>query len=144
MRRPDFPYSEIAASVLPGWEISLAFVTPKVAKALNKKLRGKNYTPNVLSYQAGEKSGEVIICLREAGRQAPEYGMSPRHFVLCLFIHALLHLAGRRHGSTMEKRERTLCKKWSVFPRPYVSTHRHRHRYRHLPGQAGGRRGDRR
>jgi ssRNA-specific RNase YbeY (16S rRNA maturation enzyme) len=36
---------------------------------LNKKLRNKTYTPNVLSYAVGEKSGEMIIC-REVAREA--------------------------------------------------------------------------
>ena len=47
------PFAKIAREMLPGWEISLAFVGPTNARALNKALRGKSYTPNVLSYVVG-------------------------------------------------------------------------------------------
>lgn len=114
LTRHDALYSEragrrvfpaIAKHVLPAWDISLVFVDPARARALNKKLRGKNYAPNVLSYTVGRYSGEVMICLSVAFRQAPSYNLSPASFLLLLFIHALLHLEGGAHGVTMEKRE---------------------------------------
>ncbi len=74
MRPPRHPYEAIAESILPGWEISLAFVSPSIAKNLNKKLRKKTYTPNVLSYQVGDRSGEVIICLERPNSSRPNIG----------------------------------------------------------------------
>jgi len=109
----SFPFSKAHSSILPSWEISLAFVGSERAKSLNKKLRNKDYTPNVLSYETGERSGEIIICLLEARKQAPEYGMSYTHFVGFLFIHGLLHLKGEQHGATMEKQERLLLKRFT-------------------------------
>ena len=50
---PRFAYATIAEDVLPGWEVSLVFVGPKQAQELNVQLRGKTYTPNVLSYALG-------------------------------------------------------------------------------------------
>ena len=105
---PRFAYSTVAEEVLPGWDISLVFVGPTQARALNEQLRAKSYVPNVLSYEVGERSGEILVCLAEAEKQAPAHSMTPREFVLYLFIHGLLHLKGRAHGATMERCERTL------------------------------------
>lgn len=144
-RVPRFAYGKIATAVLPGWDISLAFITPGKAKALNVSLRDKTYTPNVLSYEAGEKSGEIIICPSIAKQQAPEYGLSAPQFTLLLFIHALLHLKGMPHGATMEARERQLLAKFTkgaAKPVPHETKNSHRHRHRHLSGKDGRRRGD--
>ena len=113
---PGVPFAKIAKSILPTWELSLVFVTPAEATRLNTTLRKKTYTPNVLSYASSKKSGEVIICLSVAKTQAPEYGLSYTAFVTLLFIHALLHLKGERHGTTMEKRERALLARFVSIP----------------------------
>ncbi|MFA6502921.1 MAG: rRNA maturation RNase YbeY [Candidatus Paceibacterota bacterium] len=135
---PRFAYTAVAAKVLPRWEVSLAFVGPAKARALNEELRGKDYVPNVLSYVAGERNGEIIICLAEAARQAPAHGMSEREFVLYLFIHGLLHLKGWAHGGTMERCERTLMAQFSK-PRARTSSHGATHsdgdRRRHVPSK---------
>jgi len=142
---PRVAYHRIAGAVLPDWDISLAFVGPTKAKALNVSLRDKTYTPNVLSYEAGEKSGEIIICPAVAKKQAPRYGLSTGNFILLLFIHALLHLKGMPHGATMEARERQLLAKFATGaakPVPHETKNSHRHRHRHLSGKDGRRRGD--
>lgn len=146
-RRPAAPraaFSAIAAEVLPRWDLSLAFVGPAKARALNKELRGKTYTPNVLSYALAGKSGEIIICPSEAKKQAPGYGMSERAFLLYLFIHGALHLKGRAHGATMERCERKLLARFAgSAARDYSNdtTNSHRHRHRHLPSKNGRGRG---
>ena len=110
---PRQVFSKVAADVLPGWEISLVFVGEKRALDLNKKLRRKSYVPNVLSYIAGEKSGEIIICPREAKRQASAYHMSVQNFILYLFIHGTLHIKGWPHGATMDRCEEVLLAKYA-------------------------------
>jgi probable rRNA maturation factor len=108
---PAFPFAEAAHSVLPGWEVSLAFAGEVRAQRLNMSLRGKDYVPNVLSYEAGARSGEIIICPSVARRQAPSYEMSDDEFVGFLFIHGLFHLKGHQHGATMERNERALLER---------------------------------
>jgi len=105
-------FSKVAKKVLPGWGVSLVFIGEKRALSLNKKLRRKNYIPNVLSYALGTKSGEIIICPREAERQAESYGMSKRAFILYLFIHGALHIKGWAHGAKMDRCERNLLAKF--------------------------------
>lgn len=108
---PRFKYEEALKAVLPGWEMSLVFAGETRAQNMNIALRGKDYIPNVLSYQVGDKSGEIVICLEVAKRQAPEYEMSYTDFVGFLFIHGCFHLKGERHGATMERKERLLLKR---------------------------------
>jgi rRNA maturation RNase YbeY len=110
---PVFPYGQIAKAILPGWEISLVFVGATRAKNLNISLRNKSYTPNVLSYVSGKKSGEILICLPVAKKQAPSYDLSYAHFTVFLFIHGLLHLKGVPHGTTMERHEHTFLKRFT-------------------------------
>lgn len=124
---PVFPYKKIVASVLPGWEISLVFAGKIRAKRLNETLRGKSYIPNVLSYETGRRSGEIIICPDVARQQAASYGLSYTNFIAFLFIHGLLHLKGRAHGTTMERHERTFLKRFTGANLTYGSTHRDRH-----------------
>ena len=107
---PVFPYAEALAKVLPNWELSLVFVGEKRALNLNKQLRNKDYTPNVLSYEVGKKSGEIIICLSVAKKQAPTYDLTYQHMVGFLFIHGMLHLKGERHSATMDRKEREVLK----------------------------------
>lgn len=127
-RPPAFPYAKAAAAALPGWDISLVFAGETRAQQMNIALRGKDYIPNVLSYESGKKSGEIVICLMEAKRQAPSYGMSYRNFVGYLFIHGCIHLAGLRHGPTMERTERALLARLIDIPlSSNGTTHRHRH-----------------
>jgi rRNA maturation RNase YbeY len=109
---PRASFDAIAAAVLPGWDISLVFAGPARAKALNQKLRKKSYVPNVLSYESGVKSGEIIICLEVAKKQARSYEMTYADFVPYLFIHGCLHLKGHPHGTTMDRRERELLARY--------------------------------
>ena len=136
-------FNTIVTEVLPHWDISLVFVGPTRARTLNTRLRRKDYIPNVLSYSLGPKSGEIIICLAEAEKQAPAYGMKGRAFVLYLFIHGLLHLKGWAHGATMELCERKLVAKFVTGDARSllnVTTHRNRNRHRHVPSKDGRRR----
>ncbi len=128
------PYDAVAKEVLPGWDISLVFVGEKRALNLNKRLRNKDYIPNVLSYVVGNKSGEIIICPSEADKQAPSFDLAPSAYCLYLFIHGILHIKGWAHSAKMEKCERALLAR-------YETTHSNRHRHRDVPGKNGRRRG---
>ncbi|HRH55475.1 MAG TPA: rRNA maturation RNase YbeY [Candidatus Paceibacterota bacterium] len=108
---PSFPYEEALHLILPGWEMSLVFAGETRARQMNVALRNKDYVPNVLSYESGNKSGEIVICPSIAKKQAPEYDMSYTQFIGLLFIHGCLHLKGMQHGATMEAQERLLLKR---------------------------------
>lgn len=112
-RTPSFRYQDAASYTLPGWEVSLVFVGRVRAKRFNEQLRQKDYTPNVLSYVTGTKSGEIIICPEVAKRQAKDFDMTFPQFVGFLFIHGMLHLKGQAHGATMERQERLIHKRFT-------------------------------
>lgn len=112
-RTVKFPFDTAYTHILPSWDVSLAFVGTKRAQQMNKALRNKDYTPNVLSYETGKNSGEIVICLLEAKKQARSYNMTYPNFVGFLFIHGLLHLKGEQHGATMEKQERLFLKRFT-------------------------------
>lgn len=140
-KTPPFSYTTVAKAVLPGWDVSLVFVGPTQAQHLNKTLRKKTYVPNVLSYALSDASGEIVICLAEAARQAPEYDMDRETFVLYLFIHGLLHLKGWAHSGTMEECERTFLTRFQKRARTdtHEATHSDRNRHRDLPSKSGSR-----
>ncbi len=127
---PAFPYAKALRAALPGFELSLVFVGEIRAKQMNHALRGKDYVPNVLSYETGTRSGEVIICPQVAKKQAASYGMTYAKFLGFLFIHGCLHLKGMPHGATMEHQERLLLKRLlrnSSIPSTHAPKNRHRH-----------------
>jgi rRNA maturation RNase YbeY len=132
---PVLPFTKMAEAALPGWDISLVFVGEKRAKDLNIALRKKDYVPNVLSYESGTKSGEIVICLAIAKKQAPEYEMSYTQFVAYLFIHGLLHLKGMPHGTTMERRERAILAQLIRVPSFNATTNLNRNRHRNTPDE---------
>ena len=133
---PAFPFIKAHKTALPGFDVSLAFLTPKEAQRLNVALRGKDYVPNVLSYRTSETSGEILICLAEAKKQAPDFDLTYTQFTGFLFIHGLMHLEGKRHGPTMEKTERALFARVSgVHYSSHEAAHRNGHRHRDPSGQ---------
>ena len=101
-------------SVGETFEVSLVFIGEHLAKRLNKTYRGKDYTPNVLTFPLGKRSGEIFICPKRAEQDAKKFAMKKEQFLSFLFIHALIHLKGLPHGSTMKKKEAQIRKKFGI------------------------------
>ncbi|HPP13076.1 MAG TPA: rRNA maturation RNase YbeY [bacterium] len=82
-------------SLLPaGKEIVIVLVSDRKIRKLNQLFRGNNRPTDVLSFRTGRQSGEVIISVETARRQAREYGHSLEEELIYLVIHGLLHLEG--------------------------------------------------
>lgn len=112
---PALPYEQMKNDVLgTSYSLSLVFVGERRAQALNKKHRNKEYVPNVLSFPLDAAHGEVFIAPAVAKREAKNFGMTYRGYVGFLFIHALLHLKGMRHGATMERAEKRYCARYNL------------------------------
>lgn len=109
---PRLAFERMKQAILGSrYSLSLVFVGNATSRALNKKYRGKNYIPNVLSFPLGNREGEIVMNLRKADCEAPQFGMKKHVYLAYLFIHACLHLEGLRHGATMERTEqRLLCR----------------------------------
>ncbi|TAK03252.1 rRNA maturation RNase YbeY [Patescibacteria group bacterium] len=80
-------------------EISIAFVSEREMRALNRQWRGSDKVTDVLSFGRLERAetGEVLICYEQAARQAKEMKHSARDEVLFLLVHGVLHLFGYDH-----------------------------------------------
>lgn len=114
-RVPPLPFLALKEKVLgKKYNLSLAIVGDARAKALNMKYRNKEYTPNVLSFPIDKMNGEIFMNLKQARREHRARGESFEYFVALLFIHSMLHLIGKRHGSTMEREEQKLLTAFKI------------------------------
>jgi rRNA maturation RNase YbeY len=112
---PRVPFARIKDTVLgTDYDLSLVFVGNALSKKINMSYRGKDYIPNVLSFELDKTFGEIVINPLEARRQAPGFDRSYTSMVAFLYIHGLCHLKGMKHGSTMEKAETKIRKKFRI------------------------------
>lgn len=88
--------SILSKAALPFKDLSIAFVTEPEMKKLNLVYRGKNRITDVLSFDYGN-AGEIVICYKQAEKQAKEKKYSTGRELTILLIHAILHLAGYDH-----------------------------------------------
>ncbi len=114
-RGPALPFSSFKEIILgASYELSLVVVGDARSQTLNKTYRKKTYIPNVLSFPLDKKQGEIFLNLKQARREYKDRGESYEYFVALLVVHAMLHLKGMRHGSTMEKKEEQLLAKFGI------------------------------
>ncbi len=85
---------------------TVAFVSDRAMRQLNRRWRGKVGTTDVLSFPAGQDEfeglagatlGDVVISVEQAARQAREHGLTFEEEVAQLILHGLLHLCGYDH-----------------------------------------------
>ncbi len=125
---PDVPFLAIKEKILgKKYELSIAFVTPKKAQALNIEHRNKDYIPNTLSFSLTKTSGEIVLCMSAMRAQYREFGMDLPTYVAFIVIHSCLHLKGMEHGSTMESIERRLVKQFTGFSYTHEAFNNRRH-----------------
>lgn len=79
--------------------VSIAFVSPKNMRALNKQWRGKDKITDVLSFplDEGPLKGEILLSYEQALKQANELGHSTRDELWFLIVHGVLHVFGYDH-----------------------------------------------
>ena len=89
-----------------GKDATVAFVSDRAMRRLNRRFRGKSGTTDVLSFPAGaeeweraegERLGDVVVSVEQAARQAEEHGLTFENEVEQLILHGLLHLCGYDH-----------------------------------------------
>lgn len=78
---------------------TIAFVSDKRIRELNRQFRGIDRATDVLSFPAEEDSnlGDVAVSVETAVAQAKENGLSFENEVAQLILHGLLHLSGYDH-----------------------------------------------
>ena len=111
---PRLPFVQLKNKILgDDYDLSLVFVSPRESHKINLQYRGKDNPTNVLSFPLSETSGEIFLDQKTSAKDAPNFDMTPTKFLQFLVIHAMLHLKGYEHGSTMEKQEKKFLKIFS-------------------------------
>ena len=78
---------------------TIAFVSNKRIRELNRQFRGIDKATDVLSFPAEEESnlGDVAVSVETAATQARENGLTLDEEIAQLILHGLLHLSGFDH-----------------------------------------------
>ncbi|MBI2627430.1 rRNA maturation RNase YbeY [Candidatus Nomurabacteria bacterium] len=87
------------------YSLSIAYVSEKKSREINKKYRKKDKATNVLSFPLRRNEGELVLCKTVIRREAKDFGKTFNQFLGFLVIHGMLHLKGLEHGKKMEKLE---------------------------------------
>jgi probable rRNA maturation factor len=78
---------------------TIAFVSDKRIRELNRQFRGIDKATDVLSFTAEEKAnlGDIAVSVDTAAVQAKENGLTLDGEIAQLILHGLLHLCGYDH-----------------------------------------------
>lgn len=88
--------------------VTVAFVSDRAMRQLNRRWRGQTGTTDVLSFPAhqdefekseGQTLGDVVISVEQAARQAKENRLALDDEIAQLILHGLLHLCGYDHAT---------------------------------------------
>jgi probable rRNA maturation factor len=118
MNVPRVLFSKIKDAVLgTKYELSLAFISSRKMRELNRAYRKKDAATDILSFPLSKESGEIFLCMSEVKKKAVLFCMTEREYLGYVFIHGLIHLEGFDHGRTMTRLERKFSKAFG-FPSP--------------------------
>lgn len=87
------------------YSLSIAFVSEKKSREINKKYRNIDKPTNVLSFALHKDAGEILLCKNVIKKELSKFGRTLPELVGFLVIHGMLHLKGFKHGTKMEKME---------------------------------------
>ncbi len=114
-----------AAKVRGKKSVSIVMVPAAKAKLLNRRYRGGEYFPDVLSFTAekGEPEGyigEVVVAPAIVREYARRSGNSFEKELAILTIHGIMHLLGHDHKSATQ-RKKMLAATAKVFGKLYTA-----------------------
>ena len=121
-------FSERALKAIGGMaeNATIAFVSNRQIKALNKRFRGLNQATDVLSFPSGREKpdhaeesflGDIAISIEQAESQAAANELDFDREVAQLILHGLLHLSGYDHetdNGEMNRLELRLRRKLAI------------------------------
>jgi probable rRNA maturation factor len=99
--------------------VTIAFVSDRQIRDLNKQFRGIDKATDVLSFPSDtdQELGDIAISLETAERQAEENDLNLDGEIAQLILHGLLHLSGYDHetdNGEMNKLELQLRNKLNI------------------------------
>lgn len=77
----------------------------RASQKLNRAYRNTDKPASVLTFPPDNKPAEIYLNMHHAQKTAREEGISVTERVIFLYLHALLHLLGHKHGPRMESLE---------------------------------------
>ena len=82
-------------------DLSVALISDRRMRVLNRQFRGKDAVTDVLSFPAGTRGflGDIVIAAGVAKRQARAAGHRIQTEIRVLALHGLLHLLGYDHDA---------------------------------------------
>ena len=99
-------YEEIKNDILgEKYSLSIALVSAKKSKEINKKYRKIDKPTNVLSFAFSKTEGEILLCPVVIKKETKKNNRTYKEWMDFLVIHGMLHLKGMRHSSRMEQEE---------------------------------------
>jgi probable rRNA maturation factor len=117
----SFSERALAAVQKPTHDATIAFVSDRRIRDLNRQFRGIDKATDVLSFPAGEDPsanlGDIAISVERAEVQAKENDLSSEQEIAQLILHGLLHLCGYDHETDdgeMNRLELRLRKKLQI------------------------------
>jgi len=97
---------------------TIAFVSDKKIRELNRQFRGIDKVTDVLSFPSdGADLGDIAVSVDTAAAQAKENGLKLDEEIAQLILHGLLHLSGYDHetdNGEMNRLELRLRKKLAI------------------------------
>ncbi len=106
-------YTKLKNDILgKNYSLSVAYVTEKKSRELNKKYRKKDKATNVLSFALKKNMGELVLCKRVIKSEAKKMHKTALAWTRFLLIHGMLHLKGMKHSAKMEEAEKSYDKKY--------------------------------
>ena len=112
---PRLPFLKLKEKVLgKTYELSVVFTDNATTKNLNRIYRKKDKPANVLAFPLSKNRGEIFLSIKEIKKSALMFGRKSDVLIGLFFIHAILHLKGLSHGSTMERIEERIQKAFRV------------------------------
>ena len=98
---------------------TIAFVSDKKIRELNRQFRGIDKATDVLSFPSDESDelGDVAVSVDTAATQAKESGLKFDEEIAQLILHGLLHLSGYDHetdNGEMNRLELSLRRKLGI------------------------------
>ena len=112
---PRLPFLKIKNDILgKKYSLSIAYVSEKKSREINKKYRGKNKAANILSFSLRKDVGELVLCQIVIKKEIKNFNKTFEGWLGFLVIHGMLHLKGLKHGRKMEKWEIFYCEKLKI------------------------------
>jgi probable rRNA maturation factor len=89
--------------------VTIAFISDKKIRELNRRFRNIDRTTDVLSFpsDSGDSNlGDIAVSIETAARQAKQNGLTLDGEIAQLLLHGLLHLSGYDHETDNGKMNR--------------------------------------